>query len=80
MHYILSVWFVLDVLAILPFELFSIMWVNEWKYIPLFRLNRLIKFWKVSSHAMSAVHHGSLLMLSSLNPVWFVGHSILQKH
>ena len=48
--YVLSVWFVLDVLAVIPLELMSIAWIGqgeEWRYIPMFRLNRLIKFWKV---------------------------------
>lgn len=58
MRYILSIWFVLDVLAVFPFELLSIIWVDEWKYIPLFRLNRLFKFWKVNSNAMFAMKHG----------------------
>ena len=50
MEYVTSVWFVLDVLAVLPLELFSLFWLGSgkvWKYIPLFKLNRLLKLWKV---------------------------------
>jgi hypothetical protein len=50
LRYVLSVWFVLDVLAVLPMELLSVIWIGqgeEWRYIPIFRLNRLLKFWKV---------------------------------
>ena len=49
-HYLLSPWFVLDVLAMLPLEVLGVYWISsaeEWKYIPLLRLNRLLKYWKV---------------------------------
>ncbi len=49
-RYILSPWFVMDVLAMLPLEILGVNWIStaqEWKFIPILRLNRLIKYWKV---------------------------------
>lgn len=58
LDYVVSVRFVLDVLAVLPLELLSIIWISssqEWKYIPIFRLNRLLKFWKVHLHQFFSI-------------------------
>lgn len=52
LNYIKSVGFVLDVLAVLPLEIFSLVWVSSgeaWSYVPLLRINRLIKLWKLVS-------------------------------
>ncbi len=49
-RYVTSRYFYLDLFAVLPFELLSLIWLshhNVWKYFSLFRLNRLLKFWKV---------------------------------
>ena len=48
-HYLLSWCFLLDLAAVLPLEVFCLTWDSEerYGYIAIFRLNRLIKIWKV---------------------------------
>ena len=49
-RYLLSPWFVLDVASVLPLEILGVYWIaaaQEWKFIPLLRLNRVLKYWKV---------------------------------
>ena len=51
--YIWSVAFVVDVVAVLPFELAALGWSDgeeRWKVFAYFRLNRMIKLYKVSSN------------------------------
>ena len=49
MHYLLSPYFLLDVAAVLPLEVFGLAWDSQerYGYIAILRLNRLIKIWKV---------------------------------
>ena len=49
MHYLLSPYFLLDVAAVLPLEVFCLAWDSKerYGYIAILRLNRLIKIWKV---------------------------------
>ena len=52
LHYIKSIGFMLDVLAVLPLEIFSLIWLSSdemWSYVVLLRCNRLIKLWKLVS-------------------------------
>ena len=37
----------LDFSAILPIEIFSLVWDDPWKYVALYKLNRILKWWKV---------------------------------
>ena len=48
-HYVFSIYFVLDVAAVIPLEFFGLAWDTEdrYGYVAVFRLNRLIKIWKV---------------------------------
>ena len=48
-HYVCSVYFLLDVAAVVPLEVLGLAWDSEerFSYIAIFRLNRLIKIWKV---------------------------------
>lgn len=48
-HYLLSLYFVLDVAAVIPLEFLGLLWDSEerYGYIAVLRLNRLIKVWKV---------------------------------
>ena len=42
--------FALDIFAVIPFELCAVGWASDeerWRYLTLFRLNRLVKLWKV---------------------------------
>lgn len=51
-NYVKSFGFILDVLAVLPLEIFALVWLNSgdpWSYVALLRTNRLIKLWKVMS-------------------------------
>ena len=50
LHYVKSPWFILDIIAVLPLELAVLAWVESgehWDYIALFRINRIVKVWKV---------------------------------
>ena len=50
LHYVKSPWFILDIIAVLPLELAVLVWVGSgehWDYIALFRINRIVKVWKV---------------------------------
>ena len=48
-HYVFSPYFLLDVAAVVPLEVFGLAWDPEerYGYVAIFRLNRLIKIWKV---------------------------------
>lgn len=46
-HYVQSWKFLLDVLAILPVEMFSLVWTDPWNYIAVYKLNRILKWWRV---------------------------------
>ena len=46
-HYVRSWKFMLDFSAVLPIEIFSVVWDDPWKYIALYKLNRILKWWKV---------------------------------
>ena len=46
-RYVRSWKFVLDVSAILPVEMFSLVWTDPWNYIALYKLNRILKWWRV---------------------------------
>ena len=48
-NYIKSFGFILDVLAVLPIEIFALVWGDPWSYVALLRTNRFIKFWKIVS-------------------------------
>ena len=51
-NYIKSFGFILDVLAVLPIEIFALVWISSgdpWSYVALLRTNRLIKLWKIVS-------------------------------
>jgi len=57
--YVTSVRFILDILAVLPLELFSLIWLSSgqmWKFFAIFRLNRLLKFWKVCLIIISEIN------------------------
>ena len=47
LSYVLSFGFLLDTVAVLPLELAAFGWEDPWGYVALFRLNRLLKVWKV---------------------------------
>jgi len=52
LHYVTSLGFVLDVLAVLPLELAALGWMGSeerWGYVALFRINRIAKVWKVKT-------------------------------
>ena len=46
-HYIRSWKFALDASAILPTEIFSLVWDDPWNYVALYKLNRILKWWRV---------------------------------
>ena len=45
--YIWSATFYLDVLAVLPTEIFAPAFDNPWRSVTILKLNRLLKIWKV---------------------------------
>lgn len=47
--YIRSVTFYLDVMAVLPLEIFAPAFPNPWESVPALKLNRVLKLWKVNS-------------------------------
>ena len=49
-HYVKSWKFLLDVVAILPVEIFSVVWNDPWNYVALYKLNRIFKWWRVRKH------------------------------
>ena len=48
-NYIRSINFYLDVMAVLPLEIFAPAFSDPWKAVPVLKLNRLLKLWKVNS-------------------------------
>ena len=50
-HYLFSLYFLLDVASVLPLEVFGLAWDTDerYGYIAVFKLNRLIKIWKVEN-------------------------------
>ena len=48
-NYVRSITFYLDVMAVLPLEIFAPAFSNPWKSVPVLKLNRLLKLWKVNS-------------------------------
>lgn len=50
-HYLFSLYFLLDVAAVLPLEVFGLAWDTDerYGYVAVFKLNRLIKIWKVET-------------------------------
>ena len=46
-HYVRSWKFALDFSSVLPIEVFSLVWKEPWKYMALYKLNRILKWWKV---------------------------------
>ena len=52
-RYLKSYGFVLDLMAVLPLEVFALVWSNseeQWSYFALLRVNRLLKLWKVCKY------------------------------
>ena len=52
-RYLKSYGFVLDLMAVLPLEVFALIWSNsdeQWSYFALLRVNRLLKLWKVCKY------------------------------
>ena len=47
--YIRSVTFYLDVMAVLPLEIFAPVFSNPWESVPGLKLNRVLKLWKVNN-------------------------------
>ncbi len=50
--YIKSLGFYLDVLSVLPLEVFAVFWLpsgEQIRYVAVFRINRLLKLWKVGT-------------------------------
>ena len=54
-NYIRSITFYLDVMAILPLEIFAPAFSNPWEFLPVLKLNRLLKLWKVICTYVSTV-------------------------
>ena len=48
--YTRSATFYLDMLAILPTEIFAPVFSDPWRYVAILKLNRLLKMWKVCMH------------------------------
>ena len=48
-NYMRSITFYLDVIAVLPLEIFAPAFSNPWDSVPALKLNRLLKLWKVNS-------------------------------
>ncbi|XP_065903305.1 uncharacterized protein [Dysidea avara] len=46
-HYVKSWKFLLDFIAILPIEIFSVVWNDPWNYVALYKLNRVFKWWRL---------------------------------
>lgn len=58
-HYVFSPYFLMDVAAVIPLEMFGLAWDTEerYGYVAVLRLNRLIKTWKVYKHIMVGHTH-----------------------
>lgn len=55
-RYLKSYGFVLDLVAVLPLEVFALVWSStedQWSYFALLRLNRLLKLWKVRNQMLT---------------------------
>ena len=47
-NYIQSITFYLDIIAVLPLEIFAPAFSNPWEFVLVLKLNRLLKLWKVN--------------------------------
>ena len=54
--YMRSITFYLDVMAILPLEIFASAFSNPWEFVPALKLNRVLKLWKVNTTYIYTVH------------------------
>ena len=48
-EYIRSITFYLDVMSVLPMEIFAPAFSNPWEVVLILKLNRLLKLWKVAT-------------------------------
>ena len=83
--YIKSLDCYLDILAVLPLEIFALIWApsgEHMNYVAMFRINRLLKLWKVMDndlpHCMHAIHpclwcYTLSLSLVTCREFYFVG-------
>ena len=72
LNYIKSFGFLLDVAAVLPLELFALAWSpsgEQWNYIALFRINRLLKLWKVCMHNVRLAHNMVVVVFNSAGDI-----------
>ena len=49
-NYIRSITFYMDVMAVLPLEIFAPAFSNPWEFVLVLKLNRLLKLWKVNTY------------------------------
>ena len=81
-NYIKSFGFILDVLAVLPIEIFSLVWLSSnevWDYVVLLRTNRLIKLWKLISF-FSEMESSLYISMAYVNVLKFTIYILTATH
>ena len=82
LNYIKSIGFILDVLAVLPIEIFSLVWLSSnevWDYVALLRTNRLIKLWKLVSF-FSEMEASLYISMAYVNVLKFTIYILTATH
>ena len=82
LNYVKSIGFILDVLAVLPLEIFSLIWLSSdeaWAYVVLLRCNRLIKLWKLVAF-FSEMEASLYISMAYVNVLKFTTYILTATH
>lgn len=81
-NYVKSLGCMLDIIAILPLEMFSLFWLssgNVWGYVPLLRLNKLVKLWKLVAF-FSEMESSLYISMAYINVLKFSVYILTATH